>query len=62
MIARLVGAGDAKEANHVAQQALVISTVYAVIIAMIGTFIAEAIMKLAAANARDCLTRPQSLN
>ncbi len=46
MVARFIGAGDAKEANHVAQQALVVSVAYSVTMAAIGIFFAEPIMIL----------------
>ena len=46
MVARFVGAGDSKAANHVSQQAFIIGTVSAVIIALIGIFFAEQILML----------------
>lgn len=46
MVARFVGAGDSKAANHVSQQAFIIGTVSAVIIALIGIFFAEGILML----------------
>ncbi|MFC2039129.1 MATE family efflux transporter [Chloroflexota bacterium] len=46
MVARFIGAGDFDGANHVAQQAMVISGTYVVIVASIGIFFAEPIMVL----------------
>jgi len=46
MIARFVGAGDADGANHVAQQAFVISSIYAVVVAVIGVSLAEPVLVL----------------
>ena len=46
MIARFVGGGDAWGANHVAQQAFVISSIYAVVVALIGVFLAEPMLQL----------------
>ena len=46
IVARFIGAGDRAGANHVAQQAFVISGAYVVIIASLGIFFAEPIMKL----------------
>jgi len=46
MIARFVGAGDEEGANHVAQQAFVISIVFSSIIAAIGIFLSEPILRL----------------
>ncbi len=46
MVARFIGAGDEKGANHVAQQAFVISGIYAIIMATIGVFFAEPILSL----------------
>ncbi|MBA7675324.1 putative FMN/FAD exporter YeeO [subsurface metagenome] len=46
MIARFIGAGDEQGANHVAQQAFVISIVFSVIIAAIGIFLADATLRL----------------
>ena len=43
LIARFVGAGDAKGANHVAQQALVISIALSILMAAIGILFAEPI-------------------
>ncbi len=44
MVARHIGAGDAAGANHVARQAFVVSTVFAVVVAVIGIFLAESIL------------------
>jgi len=46
MIARFVGAGDAGGANHAAQQAFVISAIYAIIVTSIGIFFAESMLTL----------------
>ncbi len=46
MVARFVGAGDVKGANHVAQQAFVISIAFAIVMAVIGMFFAEPILGL----------------
>ncbi|UCH43203.1 MAG: hypothetical protein JSW16_01310, partial [Dehalococcoidales bacterium] len=46
MIARFWGADDKEGAVHVAQQALVISTLFAVIMAAIGIFLAEPILRV----------------
>ena len=46
LIARFVGAGDKPGANHVAQQTFVISTVFALIMAAIGYFLAEPILNV----------------
>ena len=46
MIARFIGAGDAKGANLVAQQALVISGAFCTLLAVIGIFLAETILIL----------------
>ena len=46
MVARFIGAGDEKGANHVAQQAFVISGIYAIVMATIGVFFAEPILSL----------------
>ena len=46
LIARFIGAGDEKGANHVAQQAFVISGIYAIAMAIIGVFFAEPILSL----------------
>ena len=46
MIARAIGAGNPEEANHVAQQALLISLAYSVVMAVAGIFLAEHILIL----------------
>jgi putative MATE family efflux protein len=46
MVSRLIGAGNADEANHVAQQALIISVAFSIIIALVGILFAEPIMLL----------------
>jgi len=46
ILARFVGAGDAEGANHVAQQAIIISAIYAIAMAAIGVFFAEQILRL----------------
>ncbi len=46
MVARFVGSGDAEGANHIAQQAFVISAAYAIVMAAIGVFLAEPILTL----------------
>ena len=46
MVARFVGAGDVKGANHVAQQSLFINVAYSLTMALIGIFFAEPILIL----------------
>ncbi|MBI2851004.1 MAG: MATE family efflux transporter [Chloroflexi bacterium] len=46
IIARAIGAGNPEEANHVAQQALIISLVYSAVMAAIGIFFARPILLL----------------
>lgn len=46
MIARFIGAGDADGANHVAQQVFVISSVFAVVMPLIGIVFAEPLLVL----------------
>ena len=46
IVARFIGADDRAGANHVAQQAFVISGTYVVVIASLGMFLAEPIMTL----------------
>jgi len=46
LIARFVGASDEKQANHVAQQAFVISGTYSIVMAATGVFFAEPILSL----------------
>jgi len=44
MVARFVGAGDTKGANHIAQQAFVIGISLSVLLAVIGIFLADQIL------------------
>ena len=46
MVARFVGAGDKEQANHVAQQAFVISAALSLILAVIGQLFATSIMSI----------------
>jgi len=46
IIARFIGSGDSSGANHVAQQAFVVSGIYVVVTASIGIFFAEPIMNI----------------
>jgi putative MATE family efflux protein len=46
MVARFVGAKDEKTANRVAQQAFVIAVAFSLLIALIGVFLAEPILRL----------------
>ena len=46
MVARFIGARDLKGANHVAIQAFVVSTAFAVVVATVGFFFAESVMRL----------------
>jgi putative MATE family efflux protein len=46
MIARAIGAKDLEEANRVTQQGLVVSTIFAIIMAIIGGFFSESILSL----------------
>jgi len=46
MVARFVGADDARSANHVAMQAFVISGIYAMIVTVIGIVFAEPVLRL----------------
>ncbi len=46
LVARFVGADDAEGANHVAQQAFVISGTFSIVMAAIGIFLAESILSL----------------
>jgi putative MATE family efflux protein len=46
MVARFVGAGDKKQANHVSQQAFVIGVALSLVMAVIGQLFATSIMKL----------------
>ncbi|MEE8204782.1 MAG: MATE family efflux transporter, partial [Dehalococcoidales bacterium] len=44
LVARFIGAGDSAGANHIGQQAFVISGTYTIVVASIGIFFAEPIM------------------
>lgn len=46
MVARFVGAGDNKQANHVSQQAFIIGVALSLIMAVVGQLFATSIMKL----------------
>ncbi|MFC1949287.1 MATE family efflux transporter [Chloroflexota bacterium] len=46
MIARFMGTGDEQGANHVAQQAFIISIVFSIIIAAIGVLLSETTLRL----------------
>ena len=46
MVARFVGAGDTESANHVSQQAFVISAGFSIVMVTIGLFLAEPILIL----------------
>ncbi len=46
MVARYIGAGEEEKANHVAQQAIVVGVVSSVVLALIGIFFAEGILRL----------------
>jgi putative MATE family efflux protein len=46
MVARFIGANDEKQANYVAQQALVIGVISSVVLAGVGIFFAEGILDL----------------
>ena len=50
MIARAIGAKNPEEANLVAQQGLVISTLFAILMAIIGGFFSESILQLLGAS------------
>jgi putative MATE family efflux protein len=50
MIARAVGAKNPEEANRVAQQGLVISTIFAILMAIIGGFFSDSILQLLGAS------------
>ncbi|MBI4267407.1 MAG: MATE family efflux transporter [Chloroflexi bacterium] len=45
LVARFIGAGDTEQANHAAQQTLVVSVAFATTLAIIGIFLAETILK-----------------
>lgn len=44
LVARFVGSGDDEGANHIAQQAFVITALYAVLVAVAGIFFTEALL------------------
>jgi len=46
MVARFVGAGETKDANHVSQQAFVIGIAFSILTAVTGIFLAEPILLL----------------
>ncbi|MFC1928428.1 MATE family efflux transporter [Chloroflexota bacterium] len=46
MVARFIGAGDVDSANHVVAQSFVLSVAFGVIMAAIGAFLAEPILRL----------------
>jgi putative MATE family efflux protein len=46
LVARFIGAGDEKTANHIAQQAIVIGAASSIILAVIGVFLSEWILTL----------------
>ena len=46
MVARFIGSGEAKEANHVAQQAIVVTIVFSSFLALIGILFARPILTL----------------
>jgi Na+-driven multidrug efflux pump len=46
LVARFVGAGNNEGANHVAQQALVVSAAFSIIMAIVGILLAEPIMRI----------------
>ena len=46
MVARFIGSDDTENANHVAQQTLVISVAFSTTLAIIGIFLAETILEL----------------
>lgn len=46
MVARFIGAGDEKQANHVAQQAMVLAAISSLTLAVVGIFLAEDILRL----------------
>jgi len=45
LVARCVGAGDKEGANHVAQQTFVVTVAFAILMAVIGIFFAESILR-----------------
>jgi putative MATE family efflux protein len=46
LISRAIGAGDKQEANYIAQQAVIVTAVFSVLIAVIGHFFGEGIISL----------------
>ncbi len=44
MVARFMGAGDREGANHVAQQSLVLTSIYAIVVIVAGLFFAERLL------------------
>ncbi|MEK7354427.1 MAG: MATE family efflux transporter, partial [Chloroflexota bacterium] len=46
LVSRAIGAGNQQEANHMAQQALIISLAYSIIMAAVGIFFAERLLIL----------------
>jgi putative MATE family efflux protein len=46
LVSRFVGAGDTGQANHVAQQTLVVSIAFSTILAIIGIFLSDTILRL----------------
>jgi putative MATE family efflux protein len=46
LVARFVGAGDAAGARHAAQQGVVVGAVFSLVVAAIGLFFAESILKI----------------
>ena len=46
LVSRFIGSGDTEGANHVSQQAFVVSAGYVVVMASIGIFLAEPVMNL----------------
>ena len=51
LISRAIGSKDLQTANRVAQQAVVVSAMYAVIIALVGQFLGERILRLITSDA-----------
>ncbi|MBI2836229.1 MAG: MATE family efflux transporter [Chloroflexi bacterium] len=46
MVARAIGSGDEKRANHIAQQSLVITVVIPLVMAAVGVFFAEPLLQI----------------
>ncbi len=46
LVARFVGAGDSEKANHAAQQGLIIGAILSLIVAAIGFFLAESVLRI----------------